>query len=107
MFSLLENNTDEHIKHLCDVADAANNMNFIYPIGEAMNKAIKSQIKNNFRRKYLAIHFAKYSQPDKLIIKWMQEYKTIEKNHKEIVRTSRNLNDSIVRITIKKISESI
>jgi hypothetical protein len=84
---------------LCDVADAADRMEFTGS-GELVNKAVKSKIQDDTRRVYLARYFAQYplGNGDEVISGWIGEYNVILTNHQEIIDSQIDLGDGIIRI---------
>jgi hypothetical protein len=97
--SLFGDEVDEHVKSLCEAADAADRMDYSTKFGSLVNSAVKSRIQDDTRRVYMAKHFASNSEPDEVISKWIEEYEKILENHKEILTKAQDLGDGIVRMS--------
>ncbi len=92
---------DSYTRELCEDADKADHGNFNTHFGGLVNKAIKSDIKNNKRRVYLAKHFAFNRDPDEQILGWIKEYDTIVAHHQKIIESRSDLGDKIVQIDLR------
>jgi hypothetical protein len=96
---------DAETATLCDVADAADRMEFV-GVGALVNQAVKSKIQDDTRRVYLARYFAEnpLGDGDETIQGWIKEYEVILANHQEILDSKVDLGDGIIRVsTIGKI----
>lgn len=84
-----------HTLKLCEAADAADRGDFTHPIGEMVNKTIKSNMRDDIRRAHLARHYAHTAGPDLRILRWASEYDTIQANHRLIVSKAKDVGGGI------------
>lgn len=97
LLSVLGNEADEHVRELCEAADAGDRMDFSTRFGGMVNAAVKSRIADDSRRVHLARHLAEHDEPDEKISGWIKEYEVILANHSEILAAQQDLGDGIVR----------
>ncbi len=84
--SVLGTEMTEHVAELFDAADAADRFDFSTRFGQMINQAVKSKITDNKRRVHLAEWLAFNSEPDQMILGWIQEYEKILENHAAIIK---------------------
>ena len=89
---------DSYTIQLLRDADAGDHGNFDTLFGLIANMAVKSDIRDDSRRVYLAKHLAVSTQPDEKIAGWMIEYDGILANHDQIVADKENLGNGIHRV---------
>lgn len=96
--SLLGTDADEHTQRLCDGAENGDRMKFEGLAG-VVNEAVKSNITDDQRRKYLAHFLAQDLSPDEKITGWIAEYKKILENNKEVIATGEVVGGKMFKVT--------
>jgi hypothetical protein len=75
---------DDYCTRLTQYADLADQAEFV-GLAEVVNKAVKSNIRDQHRRVYIAKHFSQSFEMDPQIRQWVTDYETLEANMNEIL----------------------
>lgn len=91
LLSILEN-PDPVVVELCQAANEADRMDFSSKYANWANKAIKSDIKSNYRRELIVFDFSRADRPSPELHMFIDEYDEILETHKEIVGAATSTN---------------